>query len=160
MRRTTANADWLDQATDEIDLRRRHRESLTDHIVHRADWLEPADCELVLSIFRDGRTACSIAKLTNQPPRIIRKRIKRLVTRLNDPCVAYVIAHLDQWSKSRREIAHALFIQGYSMRETTDELGVSLYSVRKHRQEIEAMCQATLSSKSESTSTSNLRAWR
>jgi hypothetical protein len=153
MGRTTTSADWLDQISEDMDLRKRREDSLTDLIVRRAHWLNPADCELILATFRDGRSASSIADLVGGCPRQIRRRIKLLVSRLRDPRVAYVVAHHEKWSNSRKAIARSLFIEGKSMRESTDELGVSFYSVRKHREAIDAMCHAALSS-------SQLRGWR
>ncbi len=145
--------DWLDQISADMDLRKKRSHTLTDSIVKRAHWLEPDDRELVLAMFRDGQSAQSIAKRFGGCPRHLRRHIKKLVQRLSDPRIAYVIAHHEQWSKSRRAIAHCLFIQGRSMREATDELGMSFYSVRKHREAIDAMCQAAMN-------TDQLRAWR
>jgi len=153
MGRITTNADWLDQISEDMDLRKRRKDTLIDHIVRRAHWLEANDRELVMAMFRDGQSARAIAEQHDLCPRQTRRQIKKLIHRLSDPRVAYVIAHHDQWSKSRRSIAHALYIQGRSMRETTDELGLSFYSVRKHREEIDAMCLASLNN-------NKLRAWR
>lgn len=150
---STFAADWLDGISEDMDLRKKREHSLTDRIVARAIWLEVDDREVVLSMFRDGQSANIIAHRLNQDPRQVRRRIKKLVNRLNDPRIAYVVAHHEQWSKTRRSIAQSLFIQGRSIRETVDDLGVSFYSVRKHREAIDAMCAA-------STSPSQLRAWR
>ena len=156
MGRSTTPVDWLDRISDDMDLRKRRENSLTDRIVRRAHWLNPADCELILAMFRDGKSANTIAMLTDDCPRQLRRRIKRLVNRLNDPRVAYVIAHHESWSKSRKAIARSLFIDGRSIRETTDDLGLSFYSVRKHREAIDAMCLASQNS----THASTIRTWR
>ena len=153
MGRTKSNTDWLDQVDERVDLRKKRENSLCDQLVRRAHWLEPTDCQLILAMFRDGHSAVDIAQLVGESPRNVRRRIRWLVNRLNDPRVAYVVAHHDGWSKSRKAIARALFIQGRSMRETTTDLGLSFYSVRKHREAIEAMCNASIN-------TTNLRAWR
>ncbi|MDF1809426.1 MAG: hypothetical protein P1U42_07000 [Phycisphaerales bacterium] len=153
MGREKTNSDWLDQVDERVDLRRRRESSHGDRLVRRAHWLEPADRELVLAMFRDGKSAVTISQLMNESPRNIRRRVRKLIERLNDPRVAYVVAHHKGWSKSRRAIAHSLFIKGKSMRETTEELGLSFYSVRKHRETIEAMCVA-------SNNSSHSRIWR
>ena len=150
---STFSVDWLDGVSEDLDLRKKRENSLTDRLVHRANWLEASDRELILSMFRDGHSANTIALLVDECPRFVRRRIKRLVNRLNDPRVAYVVEHHQNWSKTRRAIAQSLFIQGRSMRETTHDLGVSFYSVRKHRETIDAMCQASMNS-------SPVRAWR
>ncbi len=153
MGRTATNTDWLDRVSEDIDLRKRHEDSQVDVIVRRAVWLDKPDCELVLAMFRDGRSATALSDLVGTPPRSLRRHIKQLVQRLNDPCVAYVVAHQAQWSRSKRAIARSIYIQGRSMRETADELGISFYSVRKHRESIEAMCESV-------TNQNSLRAWR
>jgi len=150
---TNNSVDWLDQLGEDMDLRRRREHALTDRIVKRAQWLEPIDRQLVLAMFRDGQSAQSIANRFGGCPRHIRRRIKKLVHRLNDPRLAYVVAHHEKWTKSRRSIARCLFIQGRSMRETTQELGMSFYSVRKHREAIDAMCQAAINA-------GQMRTWR
>ncbi len=127
---------WLDER---FDLRRKHEASLSDSLVRRAHWLDPKDRELVLAMFRDGRSALSIARLLEQDPRMVRRRLKRLARRLQDPRVAYVVAHQAQWAPGRRRVARRLYIAGLSMREVASELGVSLHCVRKHRDAIEAM---------------------
>lgn len=144
---------------EDLDLRKKRSGSLTDQLVDRAEWLEPKDRELIYAMFRDGKTAQEIAHLQGQCARHTRRHIKQLVARLCDPRVAYVVAHHEKWSKSRSAIARSLFIQGRSMRETTDTLGVSFYCVRKHREAIDAMCQ-TLPSPSKSSSHAISRAWR
>ena len=152
MGQSAIGVDWIDQVSDEMDLRRKRNESITNTIIQRAHWLEEDDRQLVMAMFRDGLSAQAIAKCFGLCPRKTRRRIKNLIHRLNDPRVAYVVEHHDHWSKSRRAIAHALFIQGRSMRETTDSLGVSFYSVRKHREAINAMCQASIKE--------SIRTWR
>ncbi len=149
--------DWLDKVTDDIDLRKSHANTLTDQLVHRAHWLENKDRDLIIATFRDGQSANLIAHRLAQDPRHIRRRIKRLVHRLNDPRVAYVVEHSEAWTRSKRAIAQSLFIQGRSIREVTESLGVSFYSVRKHREAINAMSQANAQANSRS---SKLRAWR
>jgi len=146
------SADWIDQVSGELDLRRKRNKAITNTIIQRARWLEDDDRQLILAMFRDGQSAQTIARRFDLCPRKTRRRIKQLVSRLNDPRVAYVVEHHDHWSKSRRAIAHALFIKGQSMRDATDTLGVSFYSVRKHREAINAMCQASIKE--------SIRTWR
>jgi len=159
MKQWTISADRLDRISPDMDLRKRRANSTTAGIVQRAQWLENDDRELVLAMFRDGQSANAIAHRLGRCPRQVRRQIKQLVNRLSDPRVAYVVAHLEKWTKTRRAIARSLFIRGRSMRETTDELGISFYSVRKHRQAIEGMCQGAISASNQS-SISISRAWR
>lgn len=146
-------SDFLDTISEDTDLRRKRTDAFNDRLISRAHWLEPHDRELILAMFRDGHTANTIAVRTRQCPRHTRRTIKRLVARLNDPRVAYVVAHNKGWSRTRRAVARALFVEGRSIREVTEQLGISFYCVRKHRETINAMYD-------ESASKQPLRTWR
>jgi len=150
----------MERIPETVDLRKNRRDELCKWIVQRAHWLAEDDCRVVLAMFRDGQSAAAIAHACGQCPRQMRKRIKQLIARLDDPRMAYVVAHSHKWTKSRQSIARALFIDGRSMRQTTNELSVSLYSVRRHRQAIESMCQGAMSAADRCTNAAQLRAWR
>lgn len=154
MQQVTGSENWLSDCDQRLDLRRKRETDLSSLVVRRAHWLEPDDCELILAMFDRGQHATSIASMVKQSPRLVRRRIRDLVARLSDPRVAYVVAHRHQWGQSRRRVARELFIRGRSMREASDALGLSLHSVRKHRDAIEAMALADRSGSSVS------RTWR
>lgn len=139
MRVRTHNADWLDQASDAIDLRKKLSERRVDTIRERADWLEPDERSLVLAVYRDGRTATEIARLQSSEPRTVRRRLKRAVLRLHDPRFLYVIRHNSKWSPTRRRVALALFRSGLSIREASKSLGISVHHVRRHRERVLAL---------------------
>lgn len=138
----TFSADWLDQRTDAIDLRRRRADALNERIIQRAEWLEPNDRALVSAMFVDGYSAARIARLGNSDPRTIRSRIRKIVHRLGDPRTAYVMLHSNAWTPTRRRVAREVYINGRSLRETAETLGLSFYVVRRHRESIEAMFEA------------------
>lgn len=133
--------EYTDRMDIEIDLRRRRSADLSARIVRRAQWLVPEDRELVLAVFERGQSAISLGTIRGQNPRHIRKRIRQLVARLDDPRLAYVVAHHNAWGRTMRNVARELFIRGRPMREVSDELGVSLHRVRQLRDAIEAMAQ-------------------
>lgn len=115
-----------------LDLRRRPDTRLHDTLLERAPWLAPGDRTLIELVFREGRTLREIASLLDQPPPAIRRRLRRIATRLLDPLTAYVAAHADTWPPTRRRIAVACVLQGLSMREAAQRLGLSLHTVRRH----------------------------
>lgn len=136
-----STAEFMDRLDTEIDLRRRRSTDRTARIVRRAQWLMPEDRELVLAVFERGQSASSLGSIRGQNPRSIRKRIHQLVARLEDPRLAYVVAHHNAWARTMRSVARELFIRGRTMREVSDELGISLHRVRQLRDAIEAMAQ-------------------
>jgi len=137
---TRMNAgDLVDRFDSELDLRRKRSGTLSDLLVRRAHWLDAEDRELVLAIFERGQSAAAIGTLTSTPARQIRRRIRQLVARLNDPRVAYVVAHKNSWGRTMQAVGRELFIRGRTMRQVSDTLGITLHSVRKHRDAIETM---------------------
>ncbi len=157
----TYAADWLDNASEDLDLRKRRADALNDRIVQRADWLEPDDRAMVQAMFADGYSAAQIARLSETPVRTIRARIHRIVTRLSDPRTAYVVRNAREWSRTRREIGRAIFVRGLSLRETANELEMSFYLVRRHREAIEAMFDAQRqSARTTHAARKDAQAWR
>lgn len=119
------------------DLRRRRRVELADHLLERAAWLPERDQQLVESVYRRGQTAVELARLTGEPPRTVRRRIKRLVDRLLDQRTAFVATRRAHWPRTRRTIAERVVLHGGSMRSAARELGISLHAVRRHMDAIQ-----------------------
>jgi DNA-directed RNA polymerase specialized sigma24 family protein len=157
MRGVVGTGEWLENAEDTLDLRRKRDSGFSDRMVRRACWLEADDRELVLAMFERGHSAKAIGSMLGQPARVVRKRLRLLVARLSDPRVAYVVAHHNTWGRSRKLVARELFLNGHSMREVSQMLNLSLHTVRKHRNAIEAMTQASQTSQADSSVS---RTWR
>ncbi|HCT44140.1 MAG: hypothetical protein CMJ35_03460 [Phycisphaerae bacterium] len=132
----------FERFSSEVDLRRRRDSDFVDRLIRRADWLQGQDRELVLAMFDRSMSAAAISRMTGIPARQIRKRLRQLVTRLNDPRVAYVVAHHNSWNPTMKAIGQELFVHGRTMREVCQDLGLSLHCVRKNRDAIEAMALA------------------
>ncbi len=135
----TYSADWLDHASTTIDLRKSRDSKHMDTIARRAEYLERDERECVLAMFRDGKSAADIARLRNQPPRAVRKTIRRAVARLNDPSFMFVVRAAPSWSPTRRRVAHAIFRAGRSIRQAAHELNLSVHEVRRHRDAVLAL---------------------
>tara|TARA_R110002096_G_scaffold173781_2_gene347881 strand:- start:22781 stop:23275 length:495 start_codon:yes stop_codon:yes gene_type:complete len=133
MKSKTYQADWLDQVSTSIDLRRSQNTALADTITIRAQHLVGPDQAFVLAMYRDGQTAADIARLVQLDPRQVRRRIRNAITRLNDPTFIFVITHASNWSPTRRKVARALFQAGNSIRQTADSLNLKVHQVRRHR---------------------------
>lgn len=132
----------IENVDESLDLRRKQNQQLCEKIVRRAHWLAARDRDIALAYFDRGMNAAEIGSMLRIDPRCVRRRIKHIVSRLRDPRCAYVISHRNSWSAQRRAVAEALFVEGHSMREVSDTLGISLHVVRKYRDAIEIMTQA------------------
>lgn len=146
-RRRTYAAGWLDDL-GHLDLRRPRDAEAADRVIHRADWLGPSDRALVLAVFRDSMSVTDLARAHDTCPRSLRRRLAAALARINDDHAPFVIAHTTTQlgppaiTGVRARIARAVYLQGRSMRAIADDLGVSLHTVRAHRQAVDALYDA------------------
>ncbi len=155
------------------DLRRRRREESAEEIVRSAQYLPSGERVLIESVFRDGRRVSDMARLIAGPgrptegqgdgmtgcrARALRARVRRLVRRMLTPeyrAVARWMA-IEKLSPGaaggarglggalRRRVAVACFLHGLPIREAARELGLSLHTVRRHRDAVAAMAQVAV----------------
>ena len=142
MQRQCGMGDWISHGYKGVDLRRRRDADLSRRIARRAHWLDKHDREITLAYFERGLTASQISEMSNEDARHIRKRLREIVLRLEDPRCAYVVANRNAWTPKRRAIAEDLFLRGRSMRDVSKTHKTSLHMIRKHRDAIDAMAQA------------------
>lgn len=124
------------------DLRRRRRADDAERLVIRAQWLAEPDRALVEAVYRDGQTTVELARLLETDARRVRRRVKKLVGRLASPKAMFVAQHGERWSPMRRRVAIACVLHGRSLRESADELGLTLHTVRLHAHAIDALFEA------------------
>lgn len=132
------------------DLRRRKRRDLSDHLLLRAEWLEPSERALVEAVYRDGRSAIELAALAGRTPRSMRRRLRRIVRRVLAPEFVFVAQRRSRWTASRRRVADACILHGRSMREAATELGLTLHTIRRHMEAIRAQIESQIESQLES----------
>ncbi|MEM8756505.1 MAG: hypothetical protein AAGF47_01820 [Planctomycetota bacterium] len=137
-------SSMVERAPATPDLRRRRTRAQAERISLRADVLDPPERRLIRDLFEDGRPCSAIARELGQNPRSIRRRVRSITRRLLDPRFEFVLTKADAWRPTRRRVAHEHFIRGHSLRETAEQLGLSLYIVRQHRDAIEALFEAHL----------------
>jgi len=142
MGKGTQTASWLGEHSSAIDLRRSIDDRTAQRIVARADWLSEPDRSLVLAVFGQGLSASAVARLRGEEPRLVRRRVARAAARVLDPRAAYVGARADAWPSARACVARAIFHHGCTLRETAAREGVSLHTVRVHRDAIEGMFES------------------
>jgi DNA-binding CsgD family transcriptional regulator len=133
MRKKCYQADWLDQVSSAIDLRKTRSHALTEHVLTRAHLLPKRERHLINAMYNEGKSATEIAHLGNLDPRQVRRLIKNAITRMNDPLFIFVATHANNWSPTRRKIARSLFQSGRSIRATAEHLALKVHQVRHHR---------------------------
>ncbi|MEM9374184.1 MAG: hypothetical protein AAGA55_11120 [Planctomycetota bacterium] len=142
MSKGTRTASWLDDRSASIDLRRAIDDRTATTVVNRAEWLGESDRALVLAVFRDGLSATMVARLRGHDARQVRRLVARAAARVLDPLAVFVAVRSQEWSPARARVGQAVFHHGCSLRDSSSKLGLSLYTVRKHRDAIEHMFES------------------
>ena len=136
--------DFAGTLPGELDRRRHLRAEMREAIAKRSRNLEGRDREIMLSIYHDGRSAASIARISGENHRAMVRHVRKITSRVLNPLFPFVIQHRETWSRRRQRIAKLIYIQGLSIRETADLMKISIYLVRKHRNAIEEMYESHL----------------
>jgi DNA-directed RNA polymerase specialized sigma24 family protein len=142
MTKGTQTASWIGEHSAAIDLRRSVDDRTADRIVARADWLPEPDRSMVLAVFGEGLPAAAAARLRSEEPRLVRRRVAKAAARVLDARAPYVAARAGAWPPARARVARAIFHHGCTLRETARLVGISLYTVRVHRDAIEGMFES------------------
>jgi len=124
---------------DAWDLRKTRRREVVERIVEGAELVAPGDRALVLAYYRDGQTVSDIARLAREPVRALRRRLRRTVKRVLSPRFAFVVARKDGWTSTRQRVARVCVLEGRTLREASERLGLSLHTVRRHHSAMQAM---------------------
>ncbi len=124
------------------DLRRNLPADEASVIADRAEWCLPEERALIDAMYRQGLNATQIAQLRSVPVRVIRRRIRAVVTRVTSHRFVFVMRHRDQWPPTRRRVATACILQGRSFRQAATHLRISLHTVRRQMDAVNAMCDA------------------
>lgn len=135
------NMDQLTPAPH-LDLRRRHGRDLADTLVERAAWLLPEDRHLIEAVYREGLTALAVARLREESPRAVRRRIRKLVERMMSVRYEVVMRQREGWPATRRRVATVCVLQGRPMRATATHLRLSLHVVRRQMDAVQALIEA------------------
>lgn len=124
------------------DLRRRSKADIADRILARADHLPDPDRALLHALYRDGKSAKELARLTRTPARTLRLRARRIVQRLSSPAFALVVVNSSSWPPLRQHIASLHVVEGKSIRAVASSLNLSLHQVRAHLAWIEMQVES------------------
>ncbi len=138
----TRTASWLGDRCSSIDLRRGLDDRTAETVINRAEWLGDPDRRMVIAVFGDGLSAAAVAALQQQNARQVRRVVARAAARLLEPIAVFVATRSGEWPNSRAEVGRAIYHHGRSLRETAGVLGLSLYTVRKHRDAIEGIFES------------------
>ena len=138
---------------DPADLRRKRRRAFADRMLALSVHLPDHDRTLIEASFRDSLRVVELAALvcvrapTDTQVRAMRRRIRMLVRRLLNPRFEFVVRALANaegiprapWSPLRARVAREFYLHGRTMRAIAADTRESFYSIRRHRDAIEAL---------------------
>jgi hypothetical protein len=116
-----------------LDLRVATGAAAADLICARAEYLPLADRDLLWSVYRHGVNVAELARASRRCRKTMSRRVKALVTRLNDPCFILVIARAGSWETRLAAVARQHYVQGRTLRAIGAALGLSYAQVRAAR---------------------------
>lgn len=117
--------------TAKIDLRHRAFRERAEDQVALAEWLHPAERALIESVFDRGMTVSRLALMSGDDPRLLQRRLRRLLRRMNSREFREVIRRADAWPVTRRRVARACILQGQTLRRAAEQLRLSVHTVRE-----------------------------
>lgn len=124
------------------DMRRSRTSDLVRAVAKHADHLPPKERALIQQVFVDGTPINRLAQTRGEEPRRLARRVKSITKRLLDPRFKYVTENKAAWRPTRQRVASACIVEGLSMREASEKLKLSPYTIRKHREAIDAMFES------------------
>lgn len=115
---------------------RGDRQAVADRLLRLAEFLGAPDRTLIHAILADGRTRVEMAGLMGTREITVRRRVDRLIARMNSRAFRYAARELDRMDPQRAAVARACILEGRSLREAAERLGVSTHRVTTLRRAI------------------------
>lgn len=137
----THNVDFDQDGLAVCDLRRKRSRRLIELIRDASQHLPEAERSLICDIFERGQPISKVAREVSEDPRKLGRQVRRITQRVLDPRFRFVAAHQGRWRPTRRRVASACVLEGLSIREAAEKLKLSQYTVRKHKEAIDALCE-------------------
>jgi len=125
-----------------MDARRRDRAQLVEILRLRGRSLPPSDRTLMEAVYTRGERVSGLARLMGCNARTLRVRVRRVSRRLLSAPFVFVARRSESWAPMRRAVARACFVEGRSLREAANQLGLTQAAVRRHRDAVLAMLES------------------
>jgi DNA-directed RNA polymerase specialized sigma24 family protein len=104
--------------------------------------LLPRDAALLHALCVQNQSVRTIARLLGRPVSTTRRSLSTLLRRVISPEFRFVVEERPRLPSRSRRVGHMIIIQGRSVREVADELGLSRYAVRRVVHNLRAMAVA------------------
>jgi DNA-directed RNA polymerase specialized sigma24 family protein len=108
----------------------------------RAEFLAPADRDLVVAVMIRGQPATELARLMESSDRAIRRRVNRLCRRLTSKPFLRAVRALRFLAEDEAKVAQLYFCHGLSQRRLARALGLSVHQLRRKLDHVSAKIDA------------------
>jgi DNA-directed RNA polymerase specialized sigma24 family protein len=140
-KRSDAMQTRLDDTT--LDMRRKQRRAQIARLLDAADHLPSQERLLLIAIYGRGMAVSEAAAMLGTPERQLRRRVRALVRRVCDPSFDAAVGLRPELPRLLREVARLKAIEGLSLRQVAQRLGVSYHTVRKQYDAFRALIDAS-----------------
>lgn len=106
-----------------------------------AAYLPADERALVVLIADEGRTRVEVARLLHARPRTISNRYARVVARMRSPEFVLCVRHAASWPRDLRLVAERCVLAACPLRRAAQDLGMSIHTIRRLREQIQCMAQ-------------------
>lgn len=120
------------EASDQARTNVLDRRDAAERLLQRAQHLARPDHLLMEQIYRHGLSIADVARLLNERPRSLQRRVKRLLLRLNDPLFIFVAGRFDVLPREMQATARLVVLEGRPLRDAARITGTTLHRVRQH----------------------------
>jgi hypothetical protein len=125
---------------DDLERRSRRRDEV-ERLLELAQHLAERDRLLLEQVYRHGLVVADLARVSGGNPDALRRRIQRLIHRLDDPVFHFVVGHGDLLAPVVRRVATRVILHGRPLRQAAADTGLSLHEVREHVAEVRAIAR-------------------
>lgn len=136
IRRRRARADATETSTTDARIRRR---SDTSELLEMARRLPEADRVLVERCLGLGLPASAVAASRGQDPRLVQRRVRKLVRSMKDPVFRFLCHHGKLLPKALRRTGESAVFEGKPLRQVGLATGQSLHRVRQQLTTLRAL---------------------
>lgn len=105
--------------------------AVAERIAMRSDWLEGSNRILIELVFSRGVPLSQLADLMGISRTTARRRVRRLVERLQSPEYLFCLRHRQQFTPLERELIRRHFVQALSLKAAAARCRCSVYAAEK-----------------------------
>ncbi|MEM9065888.1 MAG: hypothetical protein AAGB51_10410 [Planctomycetota bacterium] len=123
------------------DLRRHQRRDVIERVLEAAHALPEPDRELLQAVLQEGTPVNRLARLRGVSVRVTRREVTNLIQRVLSPVYGFVVQQRAGWPRRRARVAELTVVRGMSLRAAAEQLGETVWTVRREREAIGALLE-------------------